>query len=83
MSIFHKYFFVLLSVLLALEASGQAARSPYTSFGVGEPYGNALINQQGMAGIGVSQPQFFSINNQNPALLVYNSILTSFQAGGP
>ena len=81
MSIFHKYFFVLLSVLLALEASGQAARSPYTSFGIGEPYGNALINQQGMAGIGVSQPQFFSINNQNPALLVYNSILTSFQAG--
>lgn len=81
MSIFHKYVFVLFSLLMALEASGQAARSPYTSFGIGEPYGNALINQQGMAGIGVSQPQFFSINNQNPALLVYNSILTSFQAG--
>lgn len=81
MSIFHKYVFVLFNLLMALEASGQAARSPYTSFGIGEPYGNALINQQGMAGIGVSQPQFFSINNQNPALLVYNSILTSFQAG--
>ena len=81
MSISHKYLFPFLSLLLALEASGQGARSPYTSFGIGEPYGNALINQQGTAGIGVSQPQFWFINNQNPALLVYNSVYTSFQAG--
>ena len=59
---------------------GQAARSPYTSLGIGEPYGNALINTQGMAGVGVSQPQFWFLNNQNPALLVYNN-LTVFQAG--
>lgn len=81
MSIFRKYVFIILSLLLAVEASGQAARTPFTSFGIGEPYGNALINQQGMAGVGVSQPQFWFINNQNPALLVYNSINTSFQAG--
>lgn len=62
-------------------ASGQATRSPYTSFGIGEPYGNALVNNQGMAGVGVSQPQFYFINNINPALLVYNSIHTVFQAG--
>ena len=58
MSIFRKYVFIILGLLLAVEASGQAARTPFTSFGIGEPYGNALINQQGMAGVGVSQPQF-------------------------
>ena len=81
MSIFYKYVFIVLGLFLAVEATGQAARTPFTSFGIGEPYGNALVNQQGMAGIGVSQPQFYFINNQNPALLVYNSINTSFQAG--
>ena len=81
MSIIHKYIFAFLCLLLALEGFGQAARSPYTSFGVGEPYGNALINNQGMAGVGVSQPQFWHINAQNPAMLVYNSIYTVFQAG--
>jgi hypothetical protein len=64
-----------------MEAAGQAARSPYTAFGIGEPFGNALINHQGMAGVGVSQPQFWYVNNQNPALLVYNSVRTVFQAG--
>jgi hypothetical protein len=82
MSVFHKYAFIVFACLLVtLEASGQAARSPYTSFGIGEPYGNALINHQGMAGVGVSQPQYWFINNQNPALLVYNAVFTSFQAG--
>lgn len=81
MSVSHKYVLIFFSLLLAFEASGQAARTPFTSFGIGEPYGNALINHQGMAGVGVSQPQFWFINNQNPALLVYNSIYTSFQAG--
>jgi hypothetical protein len=81
MSVIHKYLFFFISLLLTAEASGQAARSPYTSFGIGEPYGNALINHQGMAGVGVSQPQFYFINNQNPALLVYNSYYSSFQAG--
>lgn len=81
MSIFRNYVIILIGVLLAVEATGQAARTPFTSFGIGEPYGTALINQQGMAGVGVSQPQFWFINNQNPALLVYNSVNTTFQAG--
>jgi hypothetical protein len=33
-----------------------------------------------MAGIGVSQPQFWYLNNQNPALLAFNN-MTVFQAG--
>lgn len=81
MSIFRSFLFCCICLLAAFQAAGQAARTPFTSFGLGEPYGNALINHQGMAGVGVSQPQFWFINNQNPALLVYNSIYTSFQAG--
>lgn len=81
MSIFHKYVFFFIALLFTIKATGQAARSPYTSFGIGEPYGNALINHQGMGGVGVSQPQFFFINNQNPALLVFNAVETVFQAG--
>lgn len=82
MSIFHKAFLVALCVSFsATQASAQSARTPFSSFGIGEPYGSALVNQQGMAGVGVSQPQFYFINNQNPALLVYNSINTAFQAG--
>lgn len=81
MSIIHKYVFFCICLLFVIKASGQATRSPYTSFGIGEPYGNSLVNQQGMAGVGVSQPQFAFINNQNPALLVFNSRYTVFQAG--
>lgn len=80
MSIVKKYVFLLACIFFAAQAFGQAARSPFTTFGIGEPYGNALINTQGMAGVGVSQPQYWFVNNQNPALLIYNN-LTVFQAG--
>ncbi len=75
-----KFFFLLIFIALSSTAFGQAATTPFSTFGIGEPYGNALIQSQGMGGIGVSQPQFYSINNQNPALLVFN-YYTSFQAG--
>ena len=74
-----KYFFVFASIILSVKSFGQAP-TPFSTFGIGEPYGNATINTQGMGGIGVAQPQYWFINNQNPALLVYNG-LTSFQAG--
>jgi hypothetical protein len=80
MSIVRKYFFIVFCLILSGNAWGQAARSPFTTIGIGEPYGSALINTQGMAGVGVSQPQFWYLNNQNPALLIYNN-LTVFQAG--
>src|SRR5688572_28072615 len=79
MSIVKKYFFVFASILLSVKSFGQAP-TPFSTFGIGEPYGTASVNTQGMGGVGVSQPQFWFINNQNPALLVYNG-LTSFQAG--
>jgi len=59
---------------------GQAARSPFSSFGLGEQYGNALTYSQGMGGVGMSNPQYMFLNTQNPALLVYNR-LTTFGAG--
>jgi hypothetical protein len=61
-------------------ALGQAAKSPFASFGLGERYGYALAPQQGMGGVGISNPGFWYINNQNPALLVFNRF-TTFQAG--
>lgn len=75
-----KYLVLLIFIALSSAAFGQAAQTPFSTFGFGEPYGNSLIQSQGMGSIGVSQPQFWSINNQNPALLVYN-YYTSFQAG--
>lgn len=81
MSIFKSYFFALsLSIIAISQVNGQATRSPFSTFGIGEHYGNAQVNNQGMGGIGVAQPQFWYANAQNPALLVYNT-LTVFQVG--
>lgn len=64
-------------------AFGQAARSPFSAFGIGEYYGNATVHSQGMAGVGISNPQYLYLNNVNPALLVFNGLngITTFQAG--
>ncbi len=81
MSIVNKYFLLFICLVsLSFRASGQAATSTYSSLGLGDYYGNALIHNEGMGGVGFSQPQFWFINNQNPALLVFNS-LTTFEAG--
>jgi hypothetical protein len=80
MSTVNKYVFVIFCLFLSLESIGQAARSPFTTLNIGETYNSALINSQGMAGVGVSQPQYWFLNNQNPALLVFNG-MTVFQAG--
>lgn len=59
---------------------GQAARSPFSAFGYGDYYGDALVNNQGMAGTGVGNPQVWFFNNQNPALSINNRFAV-FQAG--
>ena len=73
-------FFIFGLFLTSTVAWGQAARSPFSYLGIGEPYGNALTHNQGMAGVGISNPQYFYLNNQNPALLVYNRF-TVFEGG--
>jgi hypothetical protein len=80
MSIVKKLFLLFLCIGSLSQASAQSTASPFSTFGIGERYGNALANNQGMAGIGISQPQFWFANNQNPALLIYNT-LTVFNAG--
>jgi hypothetical protein len=74
---------LLLVLCIGSDAFGQAARSPFSAFGIGEYYGNAPVHSQGMAGVGVSNPQYLYINNVNPALLVFNGLggITTFQAG--
>jgi hypothetical protein len=79
MSVYKKLLPVLL-MIVSLSAFGQAARSPFSTFGVGETFGSGMIQNQGMAGTGISQPMFWSVNSQNPALLI-NNYFTTFQAG--
>lgn len=81
MPVFKRILPILLGfLLLNLTAGAQATRTPFSAFGVGEYYGNALAHNQGMGGVGLSSPQFYFLNNQNPALLVFNTI-TVFEAG--
>jgi hypothetical protein len=75
-----KFSLLLLIVVGCLEVSGQAARTPFSAYGLGDTYGNALVHNQGMGGVGVSNPQYWYLNNLNPAMLTYNRI-TVFQAG--
>ncbi len=74
-----KWFLVVAVVLSAAESWGQAAPSPFTTYGIGEFYGNGLVHNQG-TGTGVAHPQYWNVNNQNPALLVYNTF-SVFQVG--
>lgn len=79
MAVDKKWFLAIAVVISAANVWGQAARSPFTTYGIGDRYGNAIIHNQGN-GIGVSQPQEWYLNNQNPALLVYNRY-TVFEVG--
>jgi hypothetical protein len=79
MAVDKKWFLAIAVVISAANVWGQAARSPFTTYGIGDRYGNALIHNQGNA-IGVSQPHEWYLNNQNPALLVFNRF-TVFEVG--
>jgi hypothetical protein len=69
-----------LLVLVGGAATAQIANTPFSYRGIGDLFGNALAHNQGMAGVGVSNPQYFYLNNQNPALLIYNRF-TVFEGG--
>jgi hypothetical protein len=69
-------FIILFVTVLTQITFGQAAKSPFSSYGIGELFSPALTNAQGMGGVGIGTPQTYYLNNQNPALLVYNQITT-------
>jgi hypothetical protein len=75
-----RIFLIVVAMSLLQVAIGQVANSPFSSFGVGDLYGNSLAQHEGMGGLGISNPSSWYINNKNPALLV-NNYVTSFQAG--
>jgi len=74
------FYILTFSLFSAIGALGQAAMTPFSYLGIGEYYGNALAHNQGMAGVGVSNPQYYYLNHKNPALLVFNRF-TNFSAG--
>lgn len=73
-------YLIVLFLLCFSDAWSQVAKSPFSYAGIGDYYGNALAHNQGMAGLGLSNPQYYYLNNQNPALLVFNRV-TVFEAG--
>ncbi|HNP17937.1 MAG TPA: outer membrane protein transport protein [Fulvivirga sp.] len=81
---YHKIFSQLVAVVLiggmTSLAYGQATRSPFTSLGIGDIIDPALAHNQGNGGLGLSNGNYWNLNNVNPALLPYNS-LTVFTAG--
>jgi hypothetical protein len=80
MSVIRRFLFLLFGLSIVSGAYSQVTRSPFTTFGIGEPYTNALIYNQGMAGVGAAQPQNWYTASINPALLVYNNQVM-FSAG--
>jgi hypothetical protein len=81
MQLFNRVFStILFFFFVALAAKGQVASSPFSKFGIGDIYTSAMAQHQGMGGIGISNASVWYINNQNPALLVYNRV-TVFQGG--
>ncbi len=80
----HKFiirgFFTACLLLSGLVGYGQASNSPFSRLGVGDLVDPSLVNNQGMGGVGISNPNYWYLNNKNPALLPYNS-LTTFAAG--
>ncbi|MBS1951776.1 MAG: hypothetical protein OJF59_001572 [Cytophagales bacterium] len=72
--------FFIFFLSLAVGAANAQAPSPFTRFGVGDINNNGMAQNQGMGGIGISNPSPWYINNQNPALLVFNRVFV-FQGG--
>ncbi|WP_205504275.1 hypothetical protein [Rufibacter psychrotolerans] len=55
----------------------QLSNSPYSRFGVGDiVHGTGSIRNAGMGQAGVASPNGALINDQNPALLYYNNLVT-------
>lgn len=76
MSKIKKVFFVgiLASILVSNSSFSQVTHSPYSSVGIGDIQDLTTAAKFGMAGLGVSNGTYYSLNVVNPALLHYNRV---------
>lgn len=74
------YSVVVFSVFLSTGVFAQASESPLTAQGIGEIKDLSTVQNDGMAGIGISTGSLWYMNTMNPALLPFNS-LTVFSVG--
>ncbi len=76
MSKYKKVFFIgLLAAFLGSSLSiAQVTHSPYSSIGIGDIQDPTTAAKFGMAGLGVSNGTYYSLNIVNPALLYYNRV---------
>lgn len=74
------YSVVVFSVFLSTGVFAQASESPLTAQGIGEIQDLSTVQNDGMAGIGISSASLWYMNTMNPALLPFNS-LTVFSVG--
>lgn len=73
-------FFIFLLSGIATGVIAQNAASPYSIFGIGTLSNKALIYNNSMGGLGISNGKAWILNNVNPALLPLNNFST-FDAG--
>ncbi len=72
--------FVIIIFLFVTSGSGQAIKSLYSAYGIGEVSSVGLQQNFAMGDLGYAVPTQFGINLQNPSLLFYNR-LSSFSVG--
>ena len=72
--------FLSLTVSFSEARAQGLGNSPYSTFGIGDTYTQGYASSAGMADVGVSTSNGFSVNGINPALLVRNRV-TFFEVG--
>ena len=77
---------IVLVAFMAVSVKAQDAPSPFSSVGMGMFSGMNLIQNESMGGLGIGTASYWSLNNNNPALLLNGKKtifgeLTTFQTG--
>lgn len=61
-------------IFVSKSSFSQVTHSPYSAIGIGDVLDPTTASKFGMAGLGVSNGTYFSLNIVNPALLHYNRV---------
>lgn len=65
---------MLTLILFSKSGFSQVTHSPYSAIGIGDILDPTTASKFGMAGLGVSNGNYFNLNILNPALLHYNRV---------